>query len=131
MEKIVEVYRTIKRHAEKLVAGGLLLGLAAISVDSIANTKKGSFVDPETRIKYEYILVDRRDSRHLYAWPENSHWLLASKIRDFNADGSVDHLGSFTYARLPFELNVLRSRPDYGENAQRLYDLALDNSQTR
>jgi len=124
-----EMYQSAKKHAGKIIAGGFLLGLSAISLDSILNTKKGSFIDTQTGQRYEYNLINRGDSRHLYVWPENSPALFASKIRDFDADGNIDHIGTFTYPKQPFEFNVLKTRPAYRDRAQRLYDLALADSQ--
>ncbi len=130
LKRVIEkAYELASRHAGKIVVGSFLLTLSAISLDAILNTKTGSFIEPQTGRKYQYALVDRRNSRHLYVWPETSHALFASKIRDFDADGIIDHVGSFTYPRMPFEFNRLKARPDYREGAQNLYNLASADSE--
>ena len=124
-----EIYQSAKMHANKILVGSLLLGgLSALSLDSILNTKKGSFIDPQTKKKYEYHLVDRGNSNHLYVWAEDSNPMFAEKIRDFDGDGRIDHNGGLTYPRMPFEINMLDARPDLREKSQRLYELALADS---
>jgi len=125
-----EMYQNAERYTGKIIAGCLLLVLSAVSLDSILNTRKGSFIDLQTEQKYEYQLVHRGNPNNLYVWNEDSHPLLfAQKIREFDGDGKIDHIGGFTYPRMPFEYNMLNARPDLREKSQRLYDLALADSQ--
>ncbi len=122
--------KTMKRVG-LLVAGFILGAFSLSSLDSIANTKKGSFVDPQNGERYEYNLLQRNNSRHLFIWSEKSHPLFASRIRDFDGNGSVDHVGNWTYPRMPVEFNVLKYRPEWKETAQRRYDLALADQASR
>ena len=130
MKSIKAPYQTVQRHLEAVVAGAFIALFGAVAVDAQLSLQRGAFSDPLTGKSYEFFLDDRGDSRHFYVWPEGRHCILAAKIRDFDADGRIDHVGGFTYPRMPFEVNYLKtSTPAYRKMNQRFYDLAL--SETR
>ena len=130
MSKLNELYQGMKRYVDQILVVAVLGGVAAMSLDTILHTRTGSFVDPQTERKYNYSLVDRWNSRHVFIRSENNKMpFCATKIRDLDRDGSVDHVGSFTYPRMPIEFNRLDFDPDLKEHAQRMYDLAFADSQ--
>lgn len=100
-----------------------LLGMCALSFYNLINPTKeigrGSFTDSQTTKKYEYVLYNKGHSKNLCAWPEGSFPIIAPiTLTDSNLDGLVDSQGI-----LSRDIN-----PEQKERAQRLYNLALDDS---
>lgn len=120
MKKFYDFYQKAKRNTGNIITTSLIAGFLGLTLDSILNTKTGSFIDNQTGKKFSYSLYNKS----LHMWPEDSHPVFAIKIRDLNKDGNIDHVGSITYPRMPFELNIINknNKKEY----QRLYDLALN-----
>lgn len=130
-------YQSVKKNARKIIAGGLIIGASALSLDSFLNTQRGTIVDPKGPVSevfdfrnHRYSIRESEGSRMVRVGVPNLA-LTTYTIEDKNKDGKVDDfrltmsgVPGASYIRLD-KLDPVNSR----ENTQRLYDLILEDSQ--
>jgi hypothetical protein len=122
----------IKNKIENLGLAVLATAFLGVAHHSISNTHSGSFVNPDTEKKTYYSFYDGPRKRMVVANTQHpSFAILSNKIRDFDKDGEIDWVGTVTYPRMPIEMNILESKPEWRDRYQRIFDLAMEDYQKK